>query len=391
MNTGGAAPTGVAEFFLGLISGTSMDGVDAALVAFDANGPVVHATTTTPYPDALRERLLAAIQPAARMTLHEYATLDIEVGRHFAGAALALLHAHGRAPDTITALGSHGQTLRHHVQDPYPYSVQIGDPATVAARTGITTVADFRSLDIALGGQGAPLVPPFHARFLGSPDEMRVVVNIGGIANLTLLPAGGRALGAGFDTGPGNCLLDEWVRCHHGHDFDADGQWAASGRVEPALLARLLEHPFCALAPPKSTGRETFNLSWVRHCLADRAVAPADVQATLCAFTVETVARAVEQSAHDAPLRVLVCGGGARNRYLMETLATRLAPRPVGSTAAHGIDPDYVEAAAFAWLARQRVHGEVVWLTTNKRPTPRHLGVVYEPRIGGSTCQERPG
>jgi len=380
LSSGGAVPTGVAEPYLGLISGTSMDGIDAALVDFGADGLRVLATATTPYPAALRERLLEAIAPTARFTLHDYATLHIEVGRQFAASALHLLEAAAIEAGAIAAIGSHGQTLRHHVEGPFPYSVQIGDAATVAARTGITTVADFRSLDIALGGQGAPLVPPFHARYLGAADRVRVIVNIGGISNLTILPAGGGSASAGFDAGPGNCLMDDWIRARRGCHHDVDGAWAASGRVLPDLLRRFLQDEYFALAPPKSTGRETYNLAYVEARLAGEPCAEADVQATLCALTVETIAQAVERAVPDGDPEVLVCGGGARNGHLMEALARRLAPRPVASTAVHGVDPDYVEACAFAWLARQRLHGAAVWLVTAEQPAPRHLGVVYEPR-----------
>lgn len=374
-----------AALFLGLISGTSMDGVDVALVRFDAQEPPETVRcTTVPYPPELRARLLAAIAPTARVTLHELGTLDVDIGRHFADAALALLDEAGVSPATITAIGSHGQTIRHHPSPPSPYSLQIGCGATIAARTGITTVADFRRLDVACGGQGAPLVPPFHAACLGSANEDRIIVNIGGITNVTLVPQASDTATLGFDTGPGNCLMDEWIARHHGAGFDEDGAWAATGRVVPEVLEALLGHDYFAQTPPKSTGRELFNLAFLETILATvpgaaAAFDAADVQSTLCELTVESLARSIEAHVPGRAANVYVCGGGARNAELMTRLARRLAPRAVLDTDALGIDAGFIEALAFAWYAQRRLAGIPTRLTTGAAPRALCLGVVHAP------------
>ncbi|MCP5201757.1 MAG: anhydro-N-acetylmuramic acid kinase [Gammaproteobacteria bacterium] len=356
-----------------------MDGVDAALVEIGTNRLTTFASATTHYPPALRARLLDAIAPAARLTLHDWATLHIEVGEQFAAAAIALLDTAQIPADAVTAVGSHGQTLRHHPQPPHPYSVQIGDAATIAARTGRPTVADFRSIDLAYGGQGAPLVPPFHAWCFQDPVTPRVLLNLGGIANVSLLAPGSTAALAGFDTGPGNCLMDDWTRHARGEPFDRDGDWAASGSVDPALLGDMLGDAYFGAAIPKSTGREYFNLEFIRRHLDGRpSLRSQDVQATLCALTVESIAIALDESEPAASL--IVCGGGVHNRRLMTLLGERLPTRRVVSSEAFGVDPDYVEAAAFAWLAERRMSGLPVMLTTSREPRPLHLGAVYLPR-----------
>jgi len=371
--------------FLGLISGTSMDGVDAALARFGAHEPVETVRCRTfPYPEDLRARLLAAIAPAARLTLHELGTLDVDVGRHFADAALALLREANVASRTVNAIGSHGQTIRHHPLPPTPYSLQIGCGATIAARTGIVTVADFRRLDIACGGEGAPLVPPFHAACMGSADEDRIVVNIGGITNLSLIPKACDTATLGFDTGPGNCLMDEWVARHRGTGFDEGGAWAASGRVVPALLDALLAQAYFAQTPPKSTGRELFNLALVERALADlqqpaTTLDPADVQSTLCELTVESLACSIEAHVPGRGTDIYVCGGGARNKELMTRLARRLTPRAVLDTDALGIDAGFIEALAFAWYARRRMSNVPTRLTTSDTPHAICLGAVHAP------------
>jgi anhydro-N-acetylmuramic acid kinase len=275
------------------------------------------------------------------------------VGELFAGAVLGLLTANGLAPAAVRAIGSHGQTLRHRPRAVRPFTLQIGDPNIIAARTGIPVVADFRRRDLALGGQGAPLVPAFHAAVFADPVERRAALNLGGIANLTLLAPGQPV--TGFDTGPANSLMDAWARRHLGEPFDAEGAWAASGEVSAPLLELLLAHPFLALPPPKSTGPEDFTPAWLDQKVAAAGTpSPAEVQATLCEFTAATVAAALEPR---PPQRLIVCGGGVHNSHLLARLAARLPRTQVVNSAAHGIDPDQVEAAAFAWLAARTLAG----------------------------------
>jgi anhydro-N-acetylmuramic acid kinase len=365
--------------YIGLISGTSMDGIDAALVEIATDRTATVHCATTHYSSDLRARLLDAIAPDTRLSLHELATLNIEVGCQFASAANQVIMDARIAPDEVVAIGSHGQTLRHHPVPPLAYSIQIGDAATIAARTGRPTIADFRSIDLAYGGQGAPLVPPFHAWCFRDTSAPRILLNIGGIANVSLLEPGATNARAGFDTGPGNCLMDDWTRVSRGAPFDRDGAWAASGSVDEALLADMMNDPYFAAPRPKSTGREYFNLQFLQRHLAQYAALRAeDVQATLCALTVESVAAALVDT--DPAACLVVCGGGVHNRHLMDLLATRLPTRRVSSSAEFGVDPDYVEAAAFAWLAQRRWRGDPVTLTTSHDARPIHLGAIYLPR-----------
>ncbi len=369
--------------YLGLISGTSMDGIDAVAVEVDEQHLHTIAALTHPYPAALKQRLHAAIRPDTRLSLHEIATLDVEVGSAFADAAHAVLAAASLSAGDFIAIGSHGQTLRHAPHAEPPYSLQIGSAATIAARLGVLTVADFRAMDIAYGGEGAPLVPAFHEWAMRSTSENRVIANIGGIANISLLPAALETGLTGYDTGPGNCLMDVWCAHELGQAFDADGAWAASGRCQPALLEALLDDDYYRAAPPKSTGREIFNRAYLEPVLAQfDGVQPVDVQATLAALTVETLSREIERLGAAWAARVYVCGGGARNRHLMAQLAARLAPLPVVSTATLGLDPDMVEASAFAWLASQRLAGRPVRMTTGAAARALLLGAVYAPTAG---------
>jgi anhydro-N-acetylmuramic acid kinase len=344
----------VPELYIGLISGTSTDGVDSALVDFSGSAPQLIASRLHPYDPTLRRRLQhLAVDPDARLDMA--VALDIDVAKAFAGAVQGLLEEAGLAPEAVSAIGSHGQTVRHYPKGPRPSSVQLGDPNLIAERTGITTVADFRRRDIAAGGEGAPLVPAFHAATLRSDQESRVALNIGGIANITLLPAVPAEPVIGFDTGPGNTLMDAWFERHRHQPVDLEGAWAASGKVDQILLDQLLEDGYFTAPPPKSTGVDHFNLLWLEQRLADSEPA-ADVQATLCELTARSIAEAIEGHARGAR-RVLVCGGGVHNRELMQRLERRLGDRILESTAAHGLDPDWVEAMAFAWLARETLGG----------------------------------
>ncbi|HEV2540587.1 MAG TPA: anhydro-N-acetylmuramic acid kinase [Frateuria sp.] len=340
--------------YLGLISGTSADGIDAALVSFEQGMPRLVAALTHPWPDALRERVLAVAQDLVAFDLDAYGRLDVAVGRHFASAAQTLLQASGTMASQVRAIGSHGQTVRHRPGGEAPFTLQLGDPTVIAEQCGIDVVADFRRADVAAGGQGAPLLPAVHAMLLGQPGRTRVVLNLGGIANITVLDAGGQVLG--FDTGPANGLMDAWCLQHRGEPFDRDGAFAAAGRVDTALLEALLADSYFALSPPKSTGREHFHLAWLLRQPRVATLAPADVQATLLELTACSVADAIRTHAPAAG-DVLACGGGVHNPRLMERLARYLEPSRLASTATCGIDPDHLEATAFAWLARQRILG----------------------------------
>src|SRR5690606_663733 len=326
----------MAEHYIGLMSGTSVDAIDAALVRFDPR-PSVVAARSFPLARDLRARLRAITD---QTPLGIAAQLDVELGRLFAAAALELLRDAGLPPAAVRAIGSHGQTIWHAPAAEPPYTLQIGDPNVIAERTGITTVADFRRRDLAAGGQGAPLVPAFHREVFGSPAETRCVLNLGGIANITVISEDAVL---GFDTGPANTLLDSWIASQRGDAYDAAGAWAASGQCSPDLLEALLADPYFALPAPKSTGPEHFSRAWLReHLAAFPGLAAEDVQATLVELTARTVAAAVRQYAAGAA-KLLVCGGGVHNRLLMARLAALLAPMEVASTASAGIDPDFVE------------------------------------------------
>ncbi len=368
--------------YAGLMSGTSMDGVDAVLLELSGSACRITAATHRDYPPALGARLRAAITRPEQVGLDELGQLDVQVGEVFAAALWQLLEEAGLPPDAVRAVGSHGQTIRHQPRGDTPFTLQIGDPNVIAERTGIDVVADFRRRDIAAGGEAAPLVPAFHAAVFAAAGENRVVVNIGGIANITVLRADGSV--TGFDTGPGNCLMDVWMQARHGAAFDRDGALAAAGRVNVALLERLLAEPYLQRNGPKSTGRELFQATWLDAALAGTALEAADVQATLCEFTARTIRDAIVELACVQPARVLVCGGGTLNPQLMQRLGAQLPGVRVESTAAQGIDPMQVEAAAFAWLAHRRIErlpGNLPAVTGARGA--RLLGAIY---AGNVTC-----
>lgn len=360
--------------YLGLISGTSADGIDAALVRFDPR-PVLLAGHTYAYPPALREALLEYSQQGVPVALDLVGRLDHRIGRAFAEAAEAVLLQAGIQASAVHAIGSHGQTLCHRPAGESPFTLQLGDPSLIAERLGITTVADFRRRDVAAGGQGAPLAPAFHAATLASADEDRAVLNLGGIANLTLLPRHGPVLG--FDSGPANGLMDAWTLQHRGLSFDAGGAFAASGRCDARLLDQLLSDPYFAQPAPKSTGRDQFHLGWLQQRLAGMDVSVEDVQATLLELTARSCADALRAGMPEAQ-RLLVCGGGVHNTVLLARLSALLPGMRVESTAALGIDPDFVEAMTFAWLARETLAGRPGNLpsVTGARG-PRVLGAIY--------------
>lgn len=361
--------------YAGLMSGTSMDGVEAVALQMDAAGMRVLGAVHADYPAELSNRLHAAVADPGACSLDTLGTLDAQVGEVFAAAALRLLAATGLPASAVRAIGSHGQTVLHRPRAATPFTMQIGDANRIAERTGIDVIADFRRRDLAAGGEAAPLVPAFHAAAFGAAGQARAVVNIGGIGNVTLLQADGRV--GGFDTGPGNCLMDLWVREHQGKPFDEDGRMAASGSVDSALLELLLQEPYLRLPPPKSTGRELFNRAWLQKALDRRAASPADVQATLCEFTAATIASGITGTGM-APAQVLVCGGGAFNGELMRRLAARMPGVQVRHTGSAGIPPEQVEAALCAWLAHQFLAGRPGNLVAVTGASgPRVLGALH--------------
>ncbi len=344
----------MAELFIGLMSGTSMDAIDAVLVDFGQPVPHLVTTLSSPLDSELRHRLAELASPGAD-ELRRLMELDVIMGRAFATVICALLEQAQVGVATVRAIGSHGQTVRHIPTGPTPSTCQIGDPNIIAELSHITTVADFRRRDIAAGGQGAPLVPAFHAAMLRTPRQTRAVVNIGGMANISILPADQNREVVGFDTGPGNVLMDRWIERSLGKGWDENGQWAAQGHADEVLLERMLGEPFFQLVPPKSTGRELFNEAWLLTHLTRKERAQ-DVQATLCELTARTIAQAIGNAAPDCA-EVMVCGGGAYNGFLMARLAANLPRAHVTTTASYGIEPRWMEAMAFAWLARQTLLG----------------------------------
>ncbi len=341
------------------MSGTSMDAIDSALLDLGDATPRLLATHQHPLDEGIRARIAALSHPGDN-EIQRMGELDRELGERFGSAVLALLEGAGVAPGAVTAIGSHGQTIRHHPHSAADrgergFTLQIGDPNTIAEITGVTTVADFRRRDLAAGGEGAPLAPGFHAAALSAAGQNRAIVNIGGIANVSLLA--GDALLGGFDTGPGNTLLDSWHARHRGEAFDRAGAWAASGTVDNDLLQGLLAHPYLSRTGPRSTGKEAFNPAWLDTVLEEfPGVGPADVQATLVELTAVSITGGIdaETLAVDG---VYICGGGAHNRQLMARLSAHLDPVPVTTTEALGLHPDWVEAAVFAWLAQRRLEG----------------------------------
>jgi anhydro-N-acetylmuramic acid kinase len=344
----------VTDLYIGLMSGTSMDGVDAALVRFGDHTLDVIATHQHDYPGPLRHALVAARSLPDLRSSGQVPDLDRLVGECFRDAARQLLASAGVDASSVRAIGSHGQTLRHAPDADKPYSLQIGDPELIVAGTGVATIADFRRADMERGGQGAPLAPAFHEWLLRREGATRVVVNIGGIANITVLFGDDRPT-IGFDTGPGNTLLDAWISAQGIAAFDSGGDWSAGGKVIDELLQSLLADPYFQAPAPKSTGFEYFNLDWLAPALADHHDAT-DVQSTLCRLTAQTVANAIRKAAPDADA-VLVCGGGVHNTDLMARLGDALEGVTVESTASAGLDPDWVEAVAFAWLAMRTSEG----------------------------------
>lgn len=394
------ASNATSTLYIGLMSGTSMDGVDAVLATIDEAPPgggntpraqpalQVLQHVSAGLPATLRDELMALNQPGGTNELHRAALAANDLVRVYAQATHALLRQADLPAHRVRAIGAHGQTVRHRPgaqaggRDATGYTLQLNNPALLAELTGIDVVADFRSRDVAAGGQGAPLVPAFHQQLFARTDIDVAVLNLGGIANLTLLPAQSVGAVLGFDCGPANALMDHWIARHRQQPFDVDGQWAASGTVQPALLAALLDEPYFRQAPPKSTGRDLFHADWLQtHLDAFPALDAQDVQATLLALTVQSVTRDLQQHLPRCG-QLLVCGGGALNGALMRELALALARNgmqaTVGSTATQGLPPLQVEAAAFAWLAHQALQGRPGNLpSVTGAVGPRVLGAVY--------------
>lgn len=339
------------DLYIGLISGTSVDGVDAALVSFTEGHPQLIASVLHPYSSSLHKDVLALFQPGAN-EIDRLGEVDNALGEQFAEAALALIEKSKVDPQRIRAIGCHGQTIRHRPLAERPFTLQLANPYIIAERTGLDVVWDFRRRDMALGGQGAPLAPLFHRAFMADRNESRVVLNLGGIANITWLPVDGSRPVA-FDTGPANGLMDAWIQRVQGVPFDRNGAWAASATADASLLQLLLREPYFVLPAPKSTGKELFHLDWVERLAPLHSFDPAVVQATFLALSTETVARAIEATGRCD--RVLACGGGVHNLALMNALEHRLGI-PVASSLQAGVEPDWLEAMAFAWMAHCHVH-----------------------------------
>ena len=372
------------ELFIGIMSGTSLDGIDAVLMATNGIQAELKASISRPFNATLRQRLLQVANGSA-INAQQWGRLDAELGQAYADVVLQLLQESGTAATQVRAMGCHGQTVWHQPQDDLPFSLQLGDGNRLAALTGIIAINDFRRKDMALGGQGAPLVPAFHQQVLADAKRVRIVVNIGGIANITLLDPSQAV--SGYDVGPGNMLLDAWCQQHWGQPFDKDATFGLQGQVNDSLLTRLLSEPWLALPPPKSTGRELFSPQWLAaHLQAHEShfgpLNPFDVQATLAEFSaralVEQVLKCTKNTA--LPRQLLVCGGGGHNPLLMQRLSALLPDWQVTTTTSAGVDMDAMEAMAFAWLAHQTLNGlpgNLPAVTGASRPTI--LGAIHLP------------
>lgn len=364
--------------YIGLMSGTSLDGIDAVLVTFDNSRPRLVASHSHDIPRQLREKLKLLCRDSDLASIDMLGEADCEMGELLADAANTLLSSANISHESVVAIGSHGQTIRHRPDLPHPFSMQIGDGNRISYLTGITTVCDFRRKDMAAGGEGAPLAPAFHQQVFHSPEENRAILNIGGIANLTSLPASTDKACFGFDTGPGNGLMDAWIHTHKQLDYDRNGAWAASATADHRLVKQLMSDTFIQQAPPKSTGKEHYNLDWLAKQLTDFShLSPQQVQASLCEFTSQSIATGVSQHMPDSQ-RLIVCGGGAHNYHLMDSLSKQLPEMTISSSEEYGIHPDWVEAMAFAWLARQTLQakpGNLPAVTGASRPLV--LGAIY--------------
>ncbi len=359
------------------MSGTSLDGVDAVLVSFDDDTPKLLSSYSYPIPEGMQRKLIEFTHPHWQGSISQVGILNQQLGKLFADASSALIQESNIDPKDIKAIGSHGQTIWHQPEGEFPFSLQLGDANLICEATGITTVADFRSRDIAAGGQGAPLVPAFHLDTLSHPNLNRVILNIGGIANISVLSSHtSNKPVIGFDTGPGNGLIDAWISSHKGARFDKKGDWAKSGSIQTEALNTLLNDSYFSLPAPKSTGKELFNINWLEEALKDglKKHKPEDIQATLTELTALTIANDIDKSCDE----IFVCGGGIHNQFLMERLKHHLPGTPIRSTQELGIDPDWMEAIAFAWLAKKTMEGKTGNLpSATGAKGARILGAIY--------------
>ncbi len=364
-------------YFIGLMSGTSLDGVDTIICSINSSHDFqLIDAHSYPIPKPLKQALLTLSQERHPNELERYAELDVQMGYLFAECCISLLKKNNLNPEQIHAIGSHGQTLRHYPDNQYPTTLQIGDPNIIAQKTRITTIADFRRRDIAAGGQGAPLVPPFHHALFGTDNQNRVILNIGGIANITFLPTTPGSI-IGYDTGPGNGLMDDWCTRYFDCAYDPSGNIASQGHINAALLSSMLNDTYFSQSFPKSTGREYFSYDWIEIQLRkqDALIEKNDVLATLLELSSLSISNEINQLKPSID-EVLVCGGGVRNNHLMQRLQEHMPEITVNSTESFGLHPDWVEASAFAWLANQTLNG----LTAN---LPSVTGAKEEVILGG--------
>ena len=367
------------KLFIGLMSGTSLDGVDVVLVDFKKPQPKLLGSYCHPISKTLKQTLIKTIQPNWTGSLEDIGTLNKQLGELFSDASLTFIKKEKIDPKLISAIGSHGQTLWHKPDGQYPFSLQLGDASMIAEKTGITTVADFRSRDISADGQGAPLAPAFHHAFLSHPVKNRMILNIGGIANITFLPkqSSNNSI-SGFDTGPGNGLIDAWIKANIKKRFDKNGDWARSGKILPDILKILLSDDYFAKLAPKSTGKEAFNLTWLKQQLGNKLKSniAEDIQATLTELTAVSIANHIKNNCDE----LFICGGGIHNQFLIERLQHHLPiTTSLSSTEELGIHPDWMEAMAFAWLAKQTLEGKTSNLTeVTGAKGKRILGAIHQ-------------
>ncbi len=367
------------------MSGTSLDGIDVAICSFaDGGNFSLVAVNTDPFPPQIQHDLHRIITKP-ECSLLRLGELDVTLGQLIGKSINALLKKYNIANKDIVAIGSHGQTVFHSPNGTFPFSMQIGDANSIAEITEITTISDFRQRDIAAGGQGAPLVPAFHHALFSNNDKARAIVNIGGISNITLLPASKKEDVIGFDTGPGNCLLDYWTTLHLNKDYDNQGQWAESGQYNEDLLSLFIDEPYFMQTIPKSTGRELFNPEWLENKLAlySNAISPVDVQTTLVEFTARTITKGITTYADSADT-VYLCGGGTHNLFLFNRLQSLLVDKKLTTTLELGLDPDWVEACAFAWLAYRTINqkpGNITDVTG-----ARHSVILGNTTVGTTCC-----
>ena len=367
--------------YVGLMSGTSMDGVDVAVVNFFQGKINFIHTETFEYPASIRSRLNKVTSNKTRHALADIGQLDADIGEFFGQCANKGIEQGNIQARDVIAIGSHGQTIWHSPLGSAPYSWQIGNPSIITARTLITTVSDFRNLDMAFGGQGAPLVSAFHLTFLSSSERNRIILNIGGIANISILDKNS-SVAIGYDTGPGNCLMDQWHQLNTGEKYDKEGKSARSGKILPEILKHLLKEDFFRKKSPKSTGRETFNLEYINNAIDaighKKKLSPEDIQATLLELTVVSITRSIRSLECHNINEIYLCGGGSANIFLIEQLKKSLNGYSVESTAHLGIDPHHVESSAFAWFAQQRISGQPVPLSTGGERKRLVLGALYQ-------------